>query len=420
MYQVTTALRKLSKLDKRIHGAQGGTSASKTISIIQLLIDKCQRDTEPRLSSITSESMPHLKRGAIRDFKDIMMSHHYWNENRWNASDFVYTFETGTPLEFFSLDMPHKVRGPRRKRLFINEANNIPYETFDQLEVRTEHEIWLDWNPVAEFWWHDIEGNGGKGVRDRVDADELILTYKDNEGLPQSIVRSIETHKDDENWWRVYGMGLLGEAQGRIYTGWEIIDDVPPEARLERRGLDFGYSNDPAAIVDVYWWNGGYILDEITYQTGLKNNELAKIIQGHAETVVIADSAEPKSIDEIAGYGISIIPAFKGKDSVKYGIQFLQQQKIRITKRSVNGIKEYRKYFWMTDKNGKYINTPVDIWNHFLDAARYAITDHQGLFEEEKQKPVWSGKVPGTYIPPAIQTEDTNDWTSTGGGETWE
>lgn len=373
-------------MNKRIRGVQGGTSASKTISILQNLIHECQTDTSPQLTSVTSESMPHLKKGAIRDFKNIMMEHNYWRDNQWNATDFIYTFETGTPLEFFSLDMPHKVRGPRRKRLFINEANNIPYETFDQLEVRTENTIWLDWNPVSPFWWHEGE-NGNQAVSNRSDAESIILTYLDNEGLPQSIINSIEMRKGNKNWWQVYGLGQLGEAEGRIYTGWQIIDSIPHEARLMRRGLDFGYSNDPTTIVSIYYYNGGYIIDEELYQKGMFNNQIADTIKNLTQpsTLVIADSAEPKSIDEIRGYAINIVPAHKGKDSVNQGIQFVQQQSISVTKRSLNIIKEYRNYLWETDKDGKILNVPQDVWNHALDALRYAF---------ESLKPVESNPLP--------------------------
>ena len=185
MYIQTTATNKLLNLKKRIKGIAGGTSAGKTISIVQILIDKAQSDKKPKITSITSESMPHLKRGAMRDFLDIMKLHNYFKDDRWNKSDFIYTFETGSTIEFFSLDMPHKVRGPRRHRLFINEANNVPRETFDQLEVRTSEEVWLDWNPVQEFWWYT-------DILPTWKVDFEILTYKDNEGLEQSIIESIE------------------------------------------------------------------------------------------------------------------------------------------------------------------------------------------------------------------------------------
>lgn len=373
MYIATTALRKIAKLNKRIHGIQGGTSASKTISILQILIDKCQRDKTPQLTSVTSETIPHLKRGAIRDFKSIMMEHNYWNDKLWNATDFTYTFETGTQLEFFSLDMPHKVRGPRRKRLFINEANNIPYETFDQIEVRTEDEIYLDWNPVAEFWWHE-GGEGYSAVRDREDADELILTYKDNEGLPKNIVNSIESRMDNARWWKVYGLGLLGEVEGRIYKDWKLIDEIPHEAKLERYALDFGYTNDPTAIIAIYRYDGGFILDEVAYQKGLLNSDIIGILKNNDHAIVVADSAEPKSIDEISMHGITCIPSKKGPGSVNQGIDAVQQQRISITKRSVSTIKEYRNYLWMEDKDGKVINEPSPINNHSMDAVRYGIS----------------------------------------------
>lgn len=367
MYVATTAVKKLSKLKKRIKGVQGGTSASKTISILQILIHKCQTDKTPQLTSITSESMPHLKRGALRDFKNIMMEHHYWDDARWNATDSIYTFETGSPMEFFSLDMPHKVRGPRRKRLFINEANNIPLETFDQLEVRTEDEIWLDWNPTSEFWFHtDIIPNR--------DVDFIILTYKDNEGLSKNIIDSIESRQHNKIWWQVYGQGQLGDAEGRIYKDWQIIDEIPHEAKLERYGLDFGYTNDPTAIVALYRYNGGYILDEIVYRTGLLNGDIAALMKNEPSAMVIADSAEPKSIEELKQRGVFIREAKKGKGSVSQGIGYVQSQRISVTKRSTNIIKEYRNYLWETDIDGKITQTPSPFLNHACDAIRYVIS----------------------------------------------
>lgn len=368
MYIETTAVKKLLKLNKRIRGIAGGTSASKTISIEQILIDEAQSDVTPKLTSITSESMPHLKRGAIRDFLNIMQEHNYYKEDRWNRTDFIYTFETGSKIEFFSLDMPHKVRGPRRDRLFINEANNIPKETFDQLEVRTRDEIWLDWNPTNEFWWYT-------DIMPTMDVDFLVLTYKDNEGLPQSIVESIESRKGNKNWWRVYGEGQLGEVEGMIFTNWRIIDEIPHEARLERRGLDFGYTVDPSALIDIYVYNGGFIFDERLYQKGMSNKQIADFTKNldQAQTLVIADSSEPKSIDEISSYGVNVLPAQKGPGSVNQGIQYVQDQQISVTKNSVNLIREKRNYMWKTDKDGKIMNVPEDMWNHGMDAVRYGM-----------------------------------------------
>lgn len=378
MFSLTSATKKIAALSKRIRAIQGGTSASKTISILLLLIHEAQSDKTPTLTSIVSESFPHLKRGVMRDFLAIMEQHRYFKDEAWNKTDFIYTFETGSKIEFFSADQPSKVRGPRRDRLFINEANNVPYEAFDQLEVRTKDYIYLDWNPTTEFWFYnEVQGK-------RNDVDHIIITYRDNEALDGSIVRSIEQRKDNKAWWQVYGDGLLGEVETRIYTGWKVIDEVPHEARLERYGLDFGYSNDPTAIVAIYYYNGGYIWDEIAYQKGLSNKQIADILINLSKAVVIADSAEPKSIDEIYSYGVTILPANKGPGSVLQGIQNVQQQQISITKRSVNLLKEYRNYVWITDKEGRIINEPMDLYNHCMDGGRYAM---ESLKPKEATKP---------------------------------
>lgn len=366
MFYVTQATRKIFLLKKRLKIVQGGTSAGKTIGILQVLIDKCQsEDKIGDITSVVSESFPHLKRGAIRDFLNILEGHNYYKEARWNKTDCTYTFETGAKLEFFSADQAGKVRGPRRKRLFINEANNVSFETFEQLEVRTSEEIYIDYNPVSEFWVQT------EILNKRDDYDFIILTYKDNEVLNENIIASIEQRKNRKGWWQVFGEGLLGEVEGKIYKDWAIIDEIPHEARLERYGLDFGYSNDPTAIIALYYYNSGYIADEVLYQKGLSNKQIADTLLNLEPALVIADSAEPKSIDEIKSYGINIVPAEKGKDSVNSGIQFVQNQRVSMTKKSLNLIQEYRNYLWMTDRDGKILNIPEDIWNHAMDAVRY-------------------------------------------------
>ena len=368
MFSNTQALQKIAELKNRIRAIQGGTASAKTISIILLLINAAQSDTKPTITSIVSESFPHIKRGSMRDFLNIMEEHKYFKENRWNKTDCIYTFETGSKIEFFSADQPDKVRGPRRERLFINEANNIPFDTFEQLEVRTNNYAFLDWNPTSEFWFYsDVKGK-------RNDVDHIILTYLDNEALSPDIVASIEQRKNRPGWWKVYGEGLLGETEGKIYKNWIIIDEIPHEARLERYGLDFGYSNDPTALVAIYKYNNGFILDEILFQKGLSNKQIADILSNQPQALVIADSAEPKSIDEIYGYGVNIIAAEKGKDSVCNGIQLVQDQRMSITKRSINIIKEYRNYLWETDKDGKILNVPEHTFSHSMDAGRYAMS----------------------------------------------
>lgn len=317
----------------------------------------------------------------MRDFLNIMQAQRYYEDARWNRSDYTYTFETGSKIEFFSADQPSKVRGPRRDRLFINEANNVPYETFDQLEVRTRDFIILDWNPTTEFWFYtEVEPN-------RDDVEHIILTYKDNEALDSAIVRSIEQRRHNKSWWQVYGEGQLGEVEGKIYTGWAIIDDIPHEARLIRRGLDFGYSNDPTAIVDIYRYNDGYVIDELLFQKGMTNAHIAEFLKEHPQEVVtIADSAEPKSIDELKAFGVNIIGATKGQGSVMQGIQNVQSKRISVTKRSVNVIKEYRNYLWRTDRDGIVLNEPEHFFSHSMDAIRYGMPMDFILTPEKKDE----------------------------------
>jgi phage terminase large subunit len=363
----TTATKKLANLNKRIRAVAGGTAASKTISIVLLLIHYAQTHDKETIS-IVSETFPHLKRGAMRDFLNIMEEHKYFNPARWNRTDCIYTFETGSIIEFFSADQPGKVRGPRRQVMFINEANNVTYETYTQLEIRTEKIIWLDWNPINSFWWYEdvmpIISN----------YDFITLTYKDNEALDPLIVQAIEARQGNKNWWRVYGLGLLGQIEAQIYKDWLLMDEIPPEAKLLRYGLDFGYTNDPTAIVAIYRWNSAFIIDEVAYSKGLTNRQIAEILLNKSPALVIADGAEPKSIDELANdYRINIIGASKGQGSVLQGIQYVQDQKIFVTKRSVNIIKEQRNYLWLTDKDGKIVNEPSPIFNHHMDAIRYGM-----------------------------------------------
>lgn len=305
-----------------------------------------------------------------------MKEHSYFKDSLWDKTNSTYTCETGSKIEFFSADQPDKLRGARRDRLFINEANNIPFDAFEQLEVRTKDFIFIDYNPVAEFWAFEE-------LPKRNDTEKIVLTYKDNEVLSKEIIDSIEQRKNRSGWWRVYGMGELGEIEGRIYTGWKIIDDIPHEARLERYGLDFGYTNDPTALIAIYYFNNGYILDEKVYKKGMSNKEIADTLKALPEKLVIADSAEPKSIDEIRAYGLNVQPAKKGKDSVRSGIQLIQDQPISITKQSINGIKEYRNYLWLVDREGRVLNEPEGGNDHFLDAMRYAF-ETLGRIQQEK------------------------------------
>ena len=359
----TNSTRKVFSLTKRIRAVAGGTSASKTISILVWIIDYCQtKQGKDKLVSVVSESHPHLEKGAILDFENLMKDRGYWNQDRWNQTKHTYTFETGNKVEFYSVDTYGKAHGPRRDVLFVNECNNLEYKIVDQLITRTREIVWLDWNPSEEFWFYtEMQPN-------RDDIDFITLTYKDNDALDEVTIREIESHINNKNWWTVYGLGQLGAIESRIYTKWQIIDEIPFEAKLVRYWLDFGYSNDPTSIGEIYEYNGGYILNEVTYQKGLLNKQIADILNNRDKALVVADSSEPKSIDEIHSYGVMIIGAEKGPDSIKNGIQTVQNQRISVTSRSINVIKEYRNYLWMTDKSGTIINTPDGGFDHCFAA----------------------------------------------------
>lgn len=372
-----------------------GRIIGKTYSILPILIDRAAKNENLEIS-VVSESIPHLRKGALKDFLKIMKATGRYIDTHWNRTLLTYTFGTGSYIEFFSADQEDKVRGPRRNILYINECNNIKFDTYHQLAIRTDVEIWLDYNPTHEFW-ADVE------LRDDPDVDEITLTYKDNEGLSESIVKEIEKakykgfHNPDlegenlfkesniknnywSNWWRVYGLGLTGSLEGVIFNNWNVIKELPKEATLLGMGLDFGYSNDPTAVVEVYEWNGKRVLNEICYATGLVNSEIADLLPN--SPITYADSAEPKSIEEIRRLGITIKGVTKGRDSINFGIQIMQQQEYLVTSSSVNLIKELRNYTWDVDKTGKKMNKPIDDWNHCIDSVRYHEMESIGLKKE--------------------------------------
>lgn len=388
-FRYTTAVAKLRQMTKRIRVVPGGTSGGKTYGILPLLIDYCIKHPGTDCS-VVSETVPHLRKGALKDFLRIMQATGRYVESHYNKTLLQYTFANGSYIEFFSADQESRVRGPRRKVLYINECNNIDFETYHQLAARTSDIIWLDFNPSNRFWVHDE-------LKDDPDAEWLTLTYKDNEALSESIVKEIEKAKTKayfntelegdalfqpsniksyywHNWWRVYGLGLLGSLEGIIFSNWSQIATIPKEAKLIGYAIDFGYTNDPSTIVGAWEWNGSIIWDEMLYRTGLKNSDLAHIMRSvgiKGKDFVVADSAEPKSIDEINAYGFHVVKAVKGRDSVNFGIDILQDDDFYVTQRSTNLIMELRSYMWDRDKTGKTLNKPVDAFNHCIDPMRY-------------------------------------------------
>ena len=353
---------------KRFIINQGGTSSSKTWSILQLLAIIANKK-DNLLISVVSESLPHLKRGAMRDFIKILESMNLYSKELHNKTMHAFTVGNST-IEFFGADDSAKMRGARRNILYCNELNNIDKKSFDELSIRTNEVVFCDYNPVAEFFIHEF-------MQQRKENDFAFIksTFKDNQYLDTTIVADILSRAEiDPQWFRVYGEGEIGNYEGVIYDNWKIIQQMP-ESPKRVLGLDFGFTNDPTAIVDVRYSDGQLFWDELLYQKQMTNGDiiaLLKQIGKDEKPVVICDSAEPKSIHELQLAGIRAIAATKGADSVRTGIDTVKRFQLNITDRSTNLKKELRNYRWREDSSGKKINEPIDFWNHALDASRYA------------------------------------------------
>ena len=362
---------------KKIQVHQGGSRSGKTMSLLTHIIETCyHNEGSGAVITICRKTFPSLRASVMRDFFEILEREDLYNPAFHNKSDSTYKL-FGNLIEFISVDMSVKVRGRKRELLYINEANQLDLEDWRQLILRTTGRVLIDFNPSDEFHWlYD-------SVIPRDDCDFFQTTYKDNPYLEQSVIDEIERFKDvDDHFWKVYGLGERGVNKSAVLTHWKQVKQIPPEYKLMNYGLDFGYTNDPSCIVAVYTDGFGFCLDEICYSTGLTNEMLGKILidSGVESTdTIIADCAEPKSIDYLHAYGngLNIHACKKGADSVRSGLDFMKSRPLMITERSVNGIKELRNYKYKEDKNGRILNAPVDLFNHFIDASRYAITFNQ-------------------------------------------
>jgi len=358
---------------------EGGTASSKTWSILQLLVTIAQYSKSRLLISIVSESLPHLKRGAIRDFFRVL-DESADNNPRYNKTEQTYNFGNSI-IEFFGADEADKVRGPRRDILFINEGNNVPWETARGLDIRTRLFTIVDWNPVSEFWAHEY------WVNDPVSA-YVHSTYLDAiDVLPAEVVTNIESYKDkDPNWWAIYGLGKLGKVEGLVYPFFEQVDELPDGDVFY--GLDFGYSNDPTVLVKNVILDDGLFAQEKIYESGMTNDMIAYRmaelgVRKHYDEI-FADSAEPKSIEEIYQHGFNIKGVTKGPGSVEFGHQKVRQYKQYWTKDSIDCIKEQRNFRYIPDKNGKLTDKTTHAFSHGMDARRYGIMGKVELKETEQ------------------------------------
>lgn len=363
----------------RIISQRGGTRSGKTFSTLQflwLLIPRADKAGD--VTSVVSESLPHLKRGAIRDFESIVGKPLKMCDE-WNQTELTWTFPNGAKLEFFSVDNPGKVQGPARKRLFENECNHISYEAHRQLAVRTTGLIILDYNPSGVFW--AIEK-----VEPREDCICIKTTYLDNrEFLSAEQIAEIESNKEDVSWWKVYGLGEIGTLEGVIYD-FDTIDEMPDNAGLlEVQGLDFGFSNSFTARVRLLVDERRKIIyaQERCYRRGMLNSDIVADLRADgvpAYVPIYADCAEPKSIEEINRGGFRVLPCVKtGEDKKVEQIQWLKGWKLLFTKDSLNLINEARTYTWLCDKDGNYLNYPIKKNDHLMDAMRYAAWTGVGL-----------------------------------------
>ena len=376
--------------------SRGGTRSTKTYSALQFLVFLAVGLRAKKLISVVSETLPHLKKGAIRDFEEILQKEKViagtlLDDPRWNATDRVFRFASGTIIEFFSADSPGKVHGPSRDILFINEGQNIRWETARQLMIRTREFVIVDYNPTHEFWAHTELATDAR-------FRTIVSTYKDNRFLTPAQIEDIEKGKKNANWWRVYGLGLTGQLEGVIYQ-FEQIDKMPDNPGLIRiGGLDYGFTNSKTAGVDILAdvRKKRLYLDEMFYGTGMHNFDIIAALNAHGFPKkgprLYADCAEPKTNDELKLAGFNVWPSYKGKE-IEAQISWLQGWDIYVTKTSTNVIHEFRNYIWDTDRDGNKLNAPIKDFDHAMDAFRYGVYGQLADFRPPRKTTVKTGKL---------------------------
>jgi phage terminase large subunit len=352
--------------DKKIIVEQGGTRSGKTYNILLWVIFSYCTNQRNKIITICRKTFPSLRASVMRDFLTILKQNQMYSEEAHNKSSSEYVLY-GNLIEFISLDQPQKVRGRKRDLLFINEANELFWEDWQQLLFRTNGRIILDYNPSDEYHWIYDK------VIPREDADFYQTNYLNNPFLDKNIIQEIERLKDtDEQYWQIYGLGIKGITKATIFRYIEI-NQIPEQAKFLSYGMDFGYTNDPTALIGVWVDEFNLYVKEYLYRTMMTTNDINKFLLSLniQREMIFADSAEVRLIDELRRMGWNIRPSIKGRDSVNAGIDLLKRYKLHITKDSDNAIQEFRNYKWKEDKNGKMLNIPIDDHNHLIDSLRY-------------------------------------------------
>ena len=364
--QSNVVFKHLVRSDKKIIINQGGTRSGKTYNILLFIIFYyCLRNTK-KIITICRKTFPALRATVLRDFISILRKYDLYKEEYHNKSSSEYSL-FGNLIEFISLDQPVKVRGRKRELLFINEANELHYEDWQQLLFRTSEKIILDYNPSEEYHWIYDK------IIPRDDASFLKTNYLDNPFLEKTLVDEIERLQfTDEQYWQIYGLGEKGISKAVIFNYVEY-NTIPSDAEFVALGMDFGFTNDPTALVKIYKKELNLYIEELLYRTMMTTNDIHNFLKNNIiNQTIYADSAEPRIIEELRRMGWSIRPSLKGKDSINAGIDLLKRYKLHIHKDSTNAIQEFRNYKWKEDRSGKLTNTPEDKNNHITDAVRYA------------------------------------------------
>ena len=346
---------------------QGSSRSSKTYSIVQLLCVWCHEIPKTTVSIIRA-GMPSIKRTVYRDFRDVMISFGWWDERNMNKSDFIYYFDNGSWIEFFSTDNEQKVRGSKRQILFVNEANELSFIEWQQLQMRTTEFSILDYNPsFSEEHWINL-------VNQEKSTYFFISTYKDNPFLEPKVVAEIESLQwNNKSLWQVYGLGQRAVVEGLVFPHYTLVDTIPYEAKRHRYiGMDFGYASDPTAIVEVAFWGNRMYIEEHCYQTHMLASDIIRELKKFDWCPeIISESADPRLIDEIYNAGLDIKPVHKTPGSINAGLTKMQEYEICIVRSSSNAIKEFKNYTYRQDKEGKWLNEPIDCYNHIIDSSRY-------------------------------------------------